>query len=71
MDHHVPGSGLATAKATVICCTAGRISSGESRTTAERRGGHTEEMKRSREHTTDPEILQFNHKTQDQGKVFN
>lgn len=71
MDQHVPDSGWATAKATIICCTARWTSSGESRTTVERGEGHTEETKRSKEHTIDPGTLQFNHKTQGHGKVFN
>lgn len=61
MDEHVPNSGLTTVKATIIYYLAGWTSRGETRSTAERRGGHTEELKRVRKHTTDPEMLQFNH----------
>lgn len=56
-DQHVPNYGLTTVKATVVYCLAGWTSSGEIRSAAGRRGGHTEELKRNREHTTDPEIL--------------
>lgn len=70
MDQHVPNSGLTTVKATIVYYLAGWTSRVETRSAAERRGGHTEELKRDREHTTDPEMLQFNHITKGHGKPF-
>lgn len=70
MDQHVPKSGLDTVKATIIYQLVRWRSRGETRSALERRGRHLEELKRNREHITDPGTMQFYYKTQSHGKII-
>lgn len=69
-DQYVPKSALDTVKATTVYRLARWTSRGETRRAVERRGRHTEGLKRNREHIMDPGTLQFYYKTQGHGKII-